>query len=212
MRHNEVEPTSASNDQPLATARGSWRSFAADYWPAPILAGVMALAAVHLHHVGRPWWCVCGNPSLWSGNIHSSHNSQHLVDPYSFTHMLHGVLFCGLLTWFFPQTRLSTRFWMALAIEVGWELLENSELVIHRYRTATISLGYEGDSILNSFGDILSCSGGFALAAWLGLRGSIALFVVAEACLMLWIRDSFLLSTIMLIHPWEALKAWQQAS
>jgi len=212
MRQDELDSFSGMTEPHAASERPSGRTRAVDYGPALVIAAVMGLAAWHLHHAGRPWWCVCGSPALWSGNIHSSHNSQHLFDPYSFTHLLHGVLFCGLLTWLLPQTKLSTRFWMALAIEVGWELLENSELVIHRYRTATISLGYEGDSIANSLGDILSCSTGFGLAALLGWRGSVVLFAATEICLVLWIRDSFLLSTIMLIHPWEALKAWQQAA
>ncbi len=124
--------------------------------------------------------------------------------------MLHGVMFFWLLAFVAPRLPVSWRDVSAIAIEAAWELLENSNIVIERDRTATISLGYEGDSIANSFGDVLSCSLGFLLAFRLGLWGSLALFAATELALVFWIRDSFILSTLMLIHPIEALKSWQQ--
>jgi hypothetical protein len=174
------------------------------------LGFVLLGAGVWLRTSGRPWWCACGQPFLWSGNIHSSHNSQHLFDPYSFTHMLHGVVFFWLLALVAPRLSVSWRYVAAVAIEAAWELLENSNMVIERYRTATISLGYEGDSIANSFGDVVSCSLGFLLAFRLGLWGSLILFAATELALVLWIRDSLILSTLMLVHPIEALRNWQQ--
>jgi hypothetical protein len=104
------------------------------------------------------------------------------------------------------------RFVGAVSLEALWELLENSERVIERYRTATISLGYHGDSLANSLGDVISCSIGFLLAARLGLWGSVVLFAATELVLVLWIRDSLILSTLMLIRPLDAIKAWQQGN
>jgi hypothetical protein len=178
--------------------------------PAIALAVVLFAGVVWLRANGRPWWCACGQPFLWSGEIQSSHNSQHLFDPYSFTHMLHGVVFFWLLALMLPRVSVSWRFVGATTLELMWELLENSNMVIERFRTATISLGYQGDTIGNSLGDELSCAVGFFIALKLGLWGSVALFTVTELVLVLWIRDSLILSTLMLIHPIEALKTWQQ--
>ncbi|HEY1601872.1 MAG TPA: DUF2585 family protein [Pirellulales bacterium] len=181
-------------------------------WPGLALVVILLAAGYLLHHNGRSWWCACGEPFLWSGQIQSSHNSQHLFDPYSFTHMLHGVVFYWLLAWSVPRLPTTWRFVCAMTLEAAWELLENSAMVIERYRTATISLGYQGDSIANSLGDVISCGSGFALASYLGLTGSLILFAVTELTLVFWIRDSLILSTLMLVHPIEALKSWQQGT
>jgi Protein of unknown function (DUF2585) len=188
----------------LSATLRAWR------WPSLALGVILLAAGYLLHSNGRSWWCACGEPFLWSGQIQSSHNSQHLFDPYSFTHMLHGVVFFWLLAWSVPRLPTSWRFVGALTLEAMWELLENSAMVIERYRTATISLGYQGDSIANSLGDVISCGSGFALASYLGLSGSLILFAVTELTLVVWIRDSLILSTLMLIHPIDALKSWQQ--
>src|SRR5690349_12966930 len=120
---------------PVNAGVHSWRARVG--W-ALVIAGFLVSAVWYLHSQGRPLWCDCGQPYLWAGDIHSSHNSQHVFDPYSFTHMLHGVLFFWLLTWLLPGMRWPWRLWIALAIEISWELVENSEMVIERYRTATI--------------------------------------------------------------------------
>ena len=72
-----------------------------------------------------------------------------------------------------------------------------------------MSLGYQGDSIGNSLGDILSCGLGFAIALRLGWRGSLILFMVTELLLISWIKDSLVLSVVMLTHPINAIKTWQ---
>jgi hypothetical protein len=179
--------------------------------PRPLLTivAVLAAAVICLHSQGRPWWCSCGQPFLWSGDAQGPHNSQHLFDPYSLTHFLHGIFFCGALAWGFPRLPPAWRLALAVAIEVMWEVFENSQFVIQRYRTATAALGYEGDTIANSLGDILSCGIGFAVARRIGLRGSIVLFLLTELVLLLWIRDDLFLSVVMLIYPVPAIKAWQ---
>jgi hypothetical protein len=179
----------------------------------PWLAIVVVLAATayQLRSQGRLWQCSCDYLLLWSGDAWSSDNSQHLFDPYTFTHLLHGFVFCGLLALIVP--RLSARWQLAIAVSIEglWEMVENSELVIRRYREETAALGYHGDTIVNSLGDILACGIGFVLARHLGFRRAFAVFMVTEVVLLFWIRDSLLLNVLMLIYPSEAIKEWQAA-
>jgi hypothetical protein len=179
------------------------------FWPWLAIALILILAVILLRSQGRLWICACGQLWLWSGDVWSSDNSQHWFDPYSFTHLLHGVVFCGALAWLAPRLALLWRLWLALVIESLWEVVENSEFIIQRYREATAALGYQGDTIVNSVGDILICGFGFWLAWRLGLRRSAALFVVTELILLLWIRDNLTLNVIMLLYPIEAIKTWQ---
>lgn len=162
-----------------------------------------------LHHQGRIWWCACGQPFLWIGDIWGSHTSQHLFDPYSFTHVLHGVVYCGLVWWVFPRVLFVWQIWIATGIAALWEILENTQFIINRYRTVTIGLGYKGDSIANSLSDIGCCIIGFILARHLGFRRSVILFVATELVLLIWIRDNLTLNILMLIWPIDAIKSWQ---
>jgi hypothetical protein len=165
--------------------------------------------AVQLRVQGQPWWCACGQWFLITVDAWGSHNSQHLLDPYSLTHLLHGVLFCGLLSLAAPRLSLAWRFALAVAIECAWEVFENSSFVINRYRTATAALGYQGDSVANSLGDILSCAFGFWLAGRLGWWKSLVLFLAIEIVLLLWIRDCLVLNIVMLVFPLKGVRAWQ---
>ena len=139
----------------------------------------------------------------------SPHTSQHVFDAYSFTHILHGVIYYGLLSRLAPRLSLAWRLWVAVTLAAVWEVIENTNFVIERYRNVTASLGYRGDTIANSLGDILSCAIGFLLAKRLGLWGSVALFVLIEATLLLWIRDSLVLELVMLLCPIKAIREWQ---
>lgn len=173
------------------------------------IAAIVILSAYLLHSQGRLWMCACGQVWLWSGDIWSSDNSQHLADPYSFTHILHGFVFFWLLAWAWPRLALEWRLVLALFIEAAWEVVENSAFVINRYRETTLALGYTGDTIVNSLGDIACCALGFWLARQLGFRRTLALFVLTELILILWIKDSLILNVIMLLYPIDAIKAWQ---
>ena len=175
------------------------------------IVAVLAATAYQLRSQGRLWWCSCDYLLLWSGDPWSSDNSQHLLDPYSFTHLLHGFLLCGLLALIAPRLSVVWRLWLAVSIEALWEVLENSEFVIRRYRQETAALGYHGDTVVNSLGDILVCGFGFILASNLGFRRTLALFVVLEVVLAIWIRDNLSLNILMLIHPIDAIKQWQAA-
>jgi hypothetical protein len=173
------------------------------------VVGVMlAAAVVFLRWQGRIWWCECGKPYPVSLHI-DSHNSQHLFDVYSLSHVLHGVLFCGILWLFRGRLSLNTRSVIASAIEIAWEMLENSPIIINRYRSATMSLGYTGDAIFNSLGDVVSFILGFFVARKLGLWWSLAVFLIVELLMLWWIRDNLALNVLMLLWPIDAVRKWQ---
>ena len=173
------------------------------------MAGVVAAAAVLLRWEGRLWICSCGRLLIWVGQVCSSNNSQHLFDPYSFTHVLHGFLFFWLIASLVPRLNSSWQLTLAGVVEAAWEVLENTNFVIERYRTATAALGYNGDTVVNSLGDIVCCLLGFMIAQRLGFRRSLIAFVALEFVLILWIRDSLLLEILMLVVPVDVIRTWQ---
>jgi hypothetical protein len=152
-----------------------------------------------------------GKFGLWEGDIWSSENSQRFADPYSFSHITHGILFYGFLWLVARKLPVRQRFFIALLIEASWEMLENSPIIINRYRAATIALGYSGDSILNSLSDILMMSLGFLLACRMKLWMSVTAVVLMEVGCAILVRDNLTLNVVMLIHPIEAIKQWQMA-
>jgi len=165
--------------------------------------------AILLRVEGRLWICACGSVQVWSGQICSADNSQHFLDPYSFTHVLHGFLFFWLIAWLFARLSGPWQLALAIAVEGFWEAFENTNFIIDRYRSETAALGYNGDTVINSFGDILCCLIGFVIARRLGWRRSLIAFALLELVLILWIKDSLLLEILMLVVPIDALRAWQ---
>ncbi len=188
---------------------GDQRSLAKRLWPAFVILALFAITALLLRLEGRLWFCSCGHILLWSGNTCSSDNSQHFLDPYAFTHILHGFLFFWLVAWLAPRWRASWQLVLALAAESFWEVFENTEFVINRYRSETAALGYNGDTVVNSLGDILCCLVGFAIARRLGFRRSLIVFLAIELVLIIWIKDSLVLQILMLIYPIDFIKSWQ---
>ena len=172
-----------------------------------MLGIVMALV---LWLMGRVWWCELGDYLPWSWDVWSGHNSQHLVDPYSLSHVQHGI---GL----FLLLSVCGRKWLSIPlctvivaiVEASWEISENTPWIIDRYREATISLDYYGDSILNSLGDYAACLIGIAVAQKLKWPWSVTTFIFLEVISIAWIRDSLLLNILMLAYPLEAIKQWQ---
>lgn len=167
---------------------------------------------IALYWQGRIWWCKAGDLSPWSSDIWSAHNSQHFFDPYTFTHILHGVLYFWIINLIFKELPLRWKFFLVILVECLWELLENSNFVIERYRAATISLDYFGDSILNSLSDVLSCAFGAFLAYKLKFWRSLIYFAATEILLLFLIRDNLTLNIIMLIYPIDAIKRWQMGA
>ena len=179
-------------------------------WPGLALSVLLVFTVYFLYSQGRTWICTCGTVKLWAGDIWSmADNSQHIFDPYSFSHIEHGLLFYWLVAWALPRVRLAWRFVVAMTIEAGWEMFENSSAMIQRYNETTISKGYAGDTIINSLSDLALCGVGFWIAHYLGFRLSLVLLILIEVVMILWIRDSMLINIIMLLFPIEALRDWQ---
>ncbi|MDQ3077729.1 MAG: DUF2585 family protein [Pseudomonadota bacterium] len=170
-----------------------------------LVAAVLILLAL-----GRPPICTCGSVALWGSQ--GPAQSQMLADWYSASHIVHGFLFYAALHLAAPRWPVERRFVIALLIETAWEVVENTPLIIDRYREATIALGYSGDSILNSVSDIAMMAVGFLAARRLPLWASIALVALLELIPLMVIRDNLLLNVWMLLAPTDAVRAWQAGS
>ncbi|WP_237154033.1 DUF2585 family protein [Oryzibacter oryziterrae] len=176
--------------------------------PVLVLA-MIAIQAITLAAFGQPPICTCGTVRLWSGEILSPENSQQITDWYTPSHVIHGLLFYGILRWLFPKLPLIGVVAAALAVEIGWELLENSPLIIDRYRAQALAQGYSGDSVLNSVCDSLAMLSGLTLARFLPVRLTVGLAVAAEIFTAVMVRDNLTLNVIQLLVPSPTISAWQ---
>ena len=180
-------------------------------WPWLALLIALAAAAILLA-MGRNPICTCGAVDLWVSGRDSPRTSQMIADWYSLSHIVHGFLFYAALAWIFPRWAVAKRFAAALAVEAAWEIVENTPMVIDRYREATAALGYSGDSILNSLSDITMMAIGFLVARRLPLWASVATVLVLELIPLLVIRDNLTLNVWMLLLPTDWLREWQSAA
>jgi hypothetical protein len=174
-----------------------------------IAAAIVALTVVVLLAMGRPPICTCGDVKLWTGAVQSADNSQHLADWYTPSHIIHGFLFYWFGWLFLRRNPFGERWLAAVAIEAAWELLENSQYIIDRYREATFAFGYNGDSVLNSVADIGWMTLGFLLARRLPVWATVAIALAFELLTLATIRDNLTLNVLMLVAPVEAIRVWQ---
>lgn len=173
------------------------------------LAAILLLVAVAiiLWAMGRPPICTCGTVDLW-GQV-GPQQSQMLADWYSPSHFIHGLIFYALLWRFARRQPVEHRFLISLVVESLWEIMENTPLVIDRYREATMALGYTGDSILNSISDIAMMALGFLAARRLPIWVTVGLAIGFELLTLAVIRDNLALNVWMLLLPTEAISDWQ---
>lgn len=177
--------------------------------PILVITGIVLLAAAWLLWIGREPICKCGYIKLWHGQVVSSENSQHISDWYTPSHVIHGFLFFGALWLAARRLSFGWRLVLATLVECAWEIVENSDAVIERYRTVTISLDYFGDSVLNTVSDVLAMVLGFWLASKLPVWATVALIILFEATTMWIIRDGLALNVLMLVYPLGSVAQWQ---
>ena len=170
---------------------------------------IVGAAAAAAYAMGRVPICRCSYIKLWHGIVNSSENSQHLTDWYTFSHIIHGILFYAALWLTARRVPPEVRFVVAVLLESTWEVFENTPFVINRYRAATISLDYYGDSIINSLADIASMMIGFWIARRIPVWASMTLVIVLEVAVGIIIHDNLTLNILMLIHPFDVIKRWQ---
>jgi len=175
-----------------------------------VLLAMTVVAVIELS-MGRLALGPDGRFGLWEGNIWSSEQSQRFADPYSFSHIVHGLLFYAVLWLVARRLPVRTRLIAAVFLEAAWEVMENSPLIINRYRAVTISLGYTGDSVLNSLSDILMMMTGFVLASKARVWMSVALVLACELGMLYFCRDNLTLNILMLVSPIDAIRTWQMA-
>lgn len=178
-------------------------------WHVALVIAVICAAGLWEFASGRPPICPCGRIALWAGEVHGPENSQMVADWYSLSHIVHGFLFYGALWLVARRLPVGTRLVIAVLVEAFWEVLENSPIIIDRYRAVTLAFGYSGDSILNSMSDIGFMIVGFLVAALIPVWTSVAVVIALELIALVAIRDNLTLNVLMLLYPLDAVREWQ---
>jgi hypothetical protein len=200
---------------PSALSTAGRRSSAGWHERIPFGAGLaigavlISLQALALHAFGQPLICTCGVVQLWVGDVTSAELSQQIADWYTFSHIIHGFLFYAALHLLLPRASIGARLALAVGIEAGWEIFENTPLIIERYRQSALAAGYVGDSVLNSVSDTLAATLGFLLARRLPVAATVVVAIAFELFTGVMIRDNLTLNVLQLLDPTEAVSRWQ---
>ena len=174
-----------------------------------IVTSVLVVTGILLFLMGRTAICTCGYVKLWEGDNFGPGNSQHISDWYTFSHIIHGFIFYYAVRKFFPKLPPYMQLLIALVVEAAWELLENSPVIIDKYRSTTASVDYYGDSILNSLSDIVAMTLGFVVASRVSWKVIVPAAILMELVTIYFIRDALIFNVIMLVYPFEFIKTWQ---
>ena len=177
-----------------------------------LVAGIIATQALLLYLIGHPLICKCGYVKLWHFDVQSAENSQHIIDWYTPSHIIHGFLFYWLL-WLasrYVPMSFGLRLVLAVAVEASWEVIENTDFVINHYREMTISLDYYGDSVINSVSDTLFMVLGYFVARWLPVWLTVSIAIALEVFVGAMIRDNLTLNILMFVWPMDSVLHWQQ--
>lgn len=172
---------------------------------------IIATQAIVLYLFGQPLICECGTVQVWEGAVLSTGNSQHLSDWYTFSHIVHGFIFYGLLALLLPRVPIRVRLLLALGVEAAWEISENTPAVIQHYREQALAVGYSGDSVINSIMDTFFMAAGFVMARKIPWRATVAAAIALELFALYMIRDNLTLNIINLIHPVQTIADWQMS-
>lgn len=192
-------------------ARANINSISRDLITWSAIAATVLLTVGWLAVNGSVWWS-SANAAVWNSDIWSRANSQHPLDPYTLTHMMHGVLCFWMTSLLAKRLPLSRQFFLAVLFACGWELLENSSLFVERFRVVTAASEYVGDALVNSTLDIAACSGGFFLASRIRYAASVSLFLAVETVTAIWVRDNMALNVLMIVFPVDSVRMWQIGS
>lgn len=196
--------------QAVYTIRMSWHRRIPTWVYIAAAGAIVVLVALIERWMGHDIICQCGTVKLWGPANLAGEDSQHFSDWYTLSHIIHGIAFYGLFR-LVGRKRWPVALCLLLAVlvESGWEILENSPIIINHYRETTVSTFYNGDSILNSVSDILFMAGGFWLAWYLPVWVTIALVVAMELLAAYVIRDNLTINILMFLYPSEGIVNWQ---
>lgn len=181
-----------------------------DWKPIAVIALLLVVQIAALAAMGRPIWCDCLRPTPWVSDVNSTHESKHVADPYTLSHFVYGLMLFALLHFALRSLRFDWRLAIATSMSSVWEVIENTPFVINRFRQGTISDTYSGDSWVNSAVDTFAVIVGFLMARRINWRASLAIAITIELGCLIAIRDGLIMNTIMLVHPFEALRQWQE--
>ena len=146
---------------------------------------------------------------LWVPDWYPPRVSQHMFDPHSFIHILHGIIFYLLVGRFIP---FSLGLPLAIILEVSWEYLENTDFWIEM--TSGHSNQEERESIQHVVGAIICCFVGYFFSSLFLNIGvwwfSIVWIVSSEVGCLVYMRDNLFLFVMMMIYQVDSIKRWQE--